>query len=1318
MASTPRDPLAGEGNTFDLVSDQLDRLHDLLRDESDDEEAEPTDYVARVTPRPGGPEEYPSASSSEDITNRLKEALLTLDRLDEAVDAFTVESYENSESESDREQARGTAGTTAGSEWASPGKEVGAGAEAGPEGAAKAEAPPGGIIMDGWLETKSGGAAKGDKVNFKKKWDKRYCVLTTEVIRDDAVFVLACFKTQKAFQKKQGPDVMVQLGHAAVALDIANSSAGSIVISIRSSNEEWTYLRSTVSFVAQGWVTGMRGLQFAELVGWSERDLCTWLRVGGISEETLTMLQAFNLDGLHFASLGSTGPKQQEAAKHLQRNLGLSEGESEAIMRQLGHIQTPDVMTWLEDKDRELDGLYPSITDAVQFWAMQLKVKEEKETKAKESPSKPEAAAAPAPAGSPSGFGGEAREQEQAEVDGFAEAERMARDGARVAQKAKRHSAAVRIQQVWRGVADRQHLSILMEDLGYFDTGELDEQAFHAGWETLRSTRAGVPKWTPEDIAATKIAAAYRGYTRRMSFMMMRVEKHLAAVDIQSAWRGKVVRMIHELELDGKSQAILDRTLIRRRVRLMWQNFFALQEWLRRTKRIKAMSLRGLARRNAEIVSYIFQEWMDLMVTKRFYQKIVDSALEKSDRRFCTSVLAEWSAAASGQRQEREAGESDAQRQQRDEEAELERRKKEQSAAALIRRALSSRDPTLVEEAIESASPFPSLQPRCDDCRHLLNELVVEFVMGALESGDMAVVTKALSLARKYNMGAEVEQLAAWRETLTRVKTLIVKADKTGDLDSIEQAIAAAQAHACFAKQVQALRQMKSLLADVHSLLNQALERQDPEDVNMAIKVASRFDSIRQSEKYKRLADLKKSIEIEQGRVCAGNAAVRGSGAKRKSPKASAAKKRKPFDEDVPPRSNRGERRQPANGTNTHAGANSHSTPGSQPSSPDSNAENSPPAANGTAAAPPSTATASNGSGAPKPPASLRPEVAEMIAHCAEWVAQHGPAFEKTLKAKNASNPAFSFLQQPASLEAKYYRKCLDHERGQRIVNMSKQSAPKKGGPTRIRKDKQAAQAGKGSAVVPGNRRQQQLQAAALADRTGLSPLTRAPSNGPKLVFIWDMDETLIVFQSLVSGSYMNARRMNPERHEIGKNLGLQMMKLILWPLDNAMFFEQIEQVDKHHVKCLDKFDDGADLRKYDFNADRFFVQDGRGGRATCDLKKLAYRYRRIREVFGQRREGAMSPEVLQELKECYAATDKFTAGWLTLARTLLHKVSMIPGAVSVVVSACQLTPTLAKTMIYQLDDFVPAENIYSGSQIGKVRVDSFPAPARQSRSS
>ena len=118
-SSTPRGMGDGEGNTFDLVSSQLDRLHDLLRDESDEEIGDPTDYAMQSTPRAGGgPEELPRVASSEDITNRLKEALLTLDRLDEAVDAFTVETYENSESESDREKAGSVADSVAPTEQA------------------------------------------------------------------------------------------------------------------------------------------------------------------------------------------------------------------------------------------------------------------------------------------------------------------------------------------------------------------------------------------------------------------------------------------------------------------------------------------------------------------------------------------------------------------------------------------------------------------------------------------------------------------------------------------------------------------------------------------------------------------------------------------------------------------------------------------------------------------------------------------------------------------------------------------------------------------------------------------------------------------------------------------------------------------------------------------------------------------------------------------------------------------------------------------------------------------------------------------------
>ena len=70
------------GNTFDLVSSQLDRLHELLNDSNSDEEDNgrhtSSSTVATTTT-------LPKNASSEDITNRLKEALQTLDRLDQQV---------------------------------------------------------------------------------------------------------------------------------------------------------------------------------------------------------------------------------------------------------------------------------------------------------------------------------------------------------------------------------------------------------------------------------------------------------------------------------------------------------------------------------------------------------------------------------------------------------------------------------------------------------------------------------------------------------------------------------------------------------------------------------------------------------------------------------------------------------------------------------------------------------------------------------------------------------------------------------------------------------------------------------------------------------------------------------------------------------------------------------------------------------------------------------------------------------------------------------------------------------------------------------
>lgn len=119
--------------------------------------------------------------------------------------------------------------------------------------------------------------------------------------------------------------------------------------------------------------------------------------------------------------------------------------------------------------------------------------------------------------------------------------------------------------------------------------------------------------------------------------------------------------------------------------------------------------------------------------------------------------------------------------------------------------------------------------------------------------------------------------------------------------------------------------------------------------------------------------------------------------------------------------------------------------------------------------------------------------------------------------------------------------------RGLAIVKMSKQSAPKRGGSAR--KANRKPRAGSGGTPMGGAARRAQdrpLHSRREFDRSGLSPPARLPASGrnPRLVFIWDMDETLIVFQSLVSGTYMKARQMNPKQHALGKKLGLQVCAL------------------------------------------------------------------------------------------------------------------------------------------------------------------------------
>lgn len=60
------------------------------------------------------------------------------------------------------------------------------------------------------------------------------------------------------------------------------------------------------------------------------------------------------------------------------------------------------------------------------------------------------------------------------------------------------------------------------------------------------------------------------------------------------------------------------------------------------------------------------------------------------------------------------------------------------------------------------------------------------------------------------------------------------------------------------------------------------------------------------------------------------------------------------------------------------------------------------------------------------------------------------------------------------------------------------------------------------------------------------------------VVFVWDLDETLIIFQSLLTGKYADLEGLDEKRREEGLKLGEQWEKLILDVSDTAMYFEQV----------------------------------------------------------------------------------------------------------------------------------------------------------------
>lgn len=222
------------------------------------------------------------------------------------------------------------------------------------------------------------------------------------------------------------------------------------------------------------------------------------------------------------------------------------------------------------------------------------------------------------------------------------------------------------------------------------------------------------------------------------------------------------------------------------------------------------------------------------------------------------------------------------------------------------------------------------------------------------------------------------------------------------------------------------------------------------------------------------------------------------------------------------------------------------------------------------------------------------------------------------------------------------------------------------------------------------------------------------PSPGPESdlerVFVWDLDETIIIFHSLLTSTYAQRYGKDPPG---SVTLGLRMEEMIFNLADTHLFFNDLEECDQVHIDDVSSDDNGQDLSTYNFATDGFHAAAtntnlciATGVRGGVDwMRKLAFRYRRIKEIYNSYRNnvgGLLGPQKREQWLQLRQEIENMTDSWLTMALKSLNIINSRSNCVNVLVTTTQLVPALAKVLLYGLGGVFSIENIYSATKIGK----------------
>ncbi|XP_043237143.1 eyes absent homolog 2-like isoform X1 [Amphibalanus amphitrite] len=225
-------------------------------------------------------------------------------------------------------------------------------------------------------------------------------------------------------------------------------------------------------------------------------------------------------------------------------------------------------------------------------------------------------------------------------------------------------------------------------------------------------------------------------------------------------------------------------------------------------------------------------------------------------------------------------------------------------------------------------------------------------------------------------------------------------------------------------------------------------------------------------------------------------------------------------------------------------------------------------------------------------------------------------------------------------------------------------------------------------------------------------------------IFIWDLDETIIVFHSLLTGQYA---RENGKDQAVCSQIGSHLETLVFTTGEELFFLKELDVDSQYptHVTNIDDLhteDNNQDLSNYNFLADGLASTLGvpaaplgyslaRNNVSADIARKIAFRHRRVKELYNMYRNNVAElfrahlhgrhPSFEHTWTKTRQELEIETNGWLTQACSCLKLIQERKQCTNVMVTRNMLMTTFAKTVIFGLADCFEPENIFSAYKVG-----------------